>query len=91
MAGMYMQPASCPSAAGRPLLRAARAALLRCAVLLPPGASWLPRTLTDPSLPRCSQLVSLHFTGEPPSLQAQLLPLPLPELGAKGEGRWRAE
>ncbi|KAI7839465.1 hypothetical protein COHA_006733 [Chlorella ohadii] len=33
------------------------------------------------------QLVSLHFTGEPPSLQAQLLPLPLAELssgGAKG-------
>lgn len=31
------------------------------------------------------QLVSLHFTGEPPSLQAQLLPLPLAELNAGGE------
>ncbi|PSC76031.1 transducin WD40 repeat [Micractinium conductrix] len=30
------------------------------------------------------QLVSLHFTGEPPSLQAQLLPLPLAELSATG-------
>ena len=32
-----------------------------------------------------SQLVSLHFTGEPPSLQAQLLPLPLAELSSGGE------
>ncbi|KAL4853578.1 Aladin [Chlorella vulgaris] len=30
------------------------------------------------------QLVCLHFTQDPPSLQAQLLPLPLPELDGKG-------
>ncbi|KAL4431177.1 hypothetical protein ABPG75_006433 [Micractinium tetrahymenae] len=30
------------------------------------------------------QLVSLHLTGKPPSLQAQLLPLPLAELNARG-------
>ncbi|PRW58299.1 aladin isoform X1 [Chlorella sorokiniana] len=33
------------------------------------------------------QLVSLHFTGEPPSLQAQLLPLPLAELNAGGAAK----
>lgn len=31
------------------------------------------------------QLVSLHFTAEPPSLQAQLLPLSLPEIASSGK------
>lgn len=53
---------------------AALPALLSSHVTLLPSPAVLP------------QLVSLHFTGEPPSLQAQLLPLPLAELSATGEG-----
>lgn len=48
------------------------------------GASWSPdsRTLLLAYASAPHQLVSLHFTAEPPSLQAQLLPVLLPEIAA---------
>jgi hypothetical protein len=50
------------------------------------GACWSPdsRTLVLAYAAAPQQLVSLHFTADPPSLQAQLLPLVLPEIASRG-------
>lgn len=53
------------------------------------GACWSPdsRTLLLAYAAAPQQLVTLHFTAEPPSLQAQLLPLSLPEIAGRGASR----
>lgn len=56
------------------------------------GAAWSPdsRTLLLAYAGAPQQLVALHFTAEPPSLQAQLLPVALPEIAGRGGCTGRA-